>query len=86
MDMRRATVTIPDELEEQLDAWLDTQPARPSLAKVMQAALRMYLAEKRLEAVEYRPPAGPFDFTVDEVGSGHSDVSIEHDAHFAGER
>jgi Arc/MetJ-type ribon-helix-helix transcriptional regulator len=85
MDMRRATVTIPDDLEKELQAWLDAQPARPSLAKVLQAALRLYLAEKKLEALEYRPATGPFRFTVDEVGSGHRNVSVEHDAHFAGD-
>lgn len=78
-------MTIPDDLEQELQVWLDAQPARPSLAKVLQAALRMYLAEKKLEALEYRPPTGAFGFTVDEVGSGHRNVSVEHDAHFAGD-
>lgn len=83
MSMRRATVTIPDGLERELQAWLDSQPAPPSLASVLQAALRMFLDEKRLEALEYQAPTGEFSFVVDGEGSGHSDVSIEHDAHFA---
>ena len=84
-DMRRATITIPDDLEKDLQAWLDTQPAPPSLAKVMQAALKSFLTEKKLEALEYRPARYAFWITPAEHGSGYSDVSINHDAHLAGE-
>lgn len=42
--MRRATVTIPDDLAVQLDAFSSTQPASPSLTTLVQAALRSFLA------------------------------------------
>ena len=83
MNMRRATVTIPDDLEKELELWLSSQTAPPSLAKVMQSALRRFLAEEKLEALEYRPPRGAFSVSPAARGSGHADVSVEHDAHVA---
>lgn len=41
--MRRATVTIPDELEKALDAYRGDLEFPPSLAAVMQAAIKEYL-------------------------------------------
>lgn len=41
--MRRATVTIPPDLEEQLDEFIAGQDAPPSLASVVQTALRRML-------------------------------------------
>ncbi len=41
--MRRATVTIPDELEKALDSYRRDLEFPPSLAAVMQAALKEYL-------------------------------------------
>ncbi len=41
--MRRATITIPDDLEADLDAYLADQDAKPSLAAVTQSALRQFL-------------------------------------------
>jgi predicted nucleotidyltransferase len=43
--MRRATVTIPDDLAEKVDAYSERQPAGPSLTALVQAALRRFLAE-----------------------------------------
>jgi predicted nucleotidyltransferase len=43
--MRRATVTIPDDLARQVDAFSSRQPASPSLTTLVQAALRRFLAE-----------------------------------------
>ena len=83
MNMRRATVTIPDDLEKELELWLSSQTAPPSLAKVMQSALRRFLAEAKLEALEYRPPRAAFSLSPAAQGSGHTDVSVEHDAHLA---
>lgn len=81
--MRRATVTIPPDLDEELRAWLATQPAPPSLAKILQAALRMFLREKKLESLEHRAASAPFAISRAGGGSGHHDVSVEHDAHLA---
>ncbi|MEE8524612.1 MAG: hypothetical protein V3T72_11830 [Thermoanaerobaculia bacterium] len=77
--MKRATITIPDELEVELDAYLASQDAAPSLAAVVQAALRRYLREKRLELRQYIPPQSPLSITPAAAGSGKSDVSIRHD-------
>lgn len=41
--MRRATITLPDELEEELDLYLDRQAVRPSLASLAQQAIRQFL-------------------------------------------
>ncbi len=44
--MKRATITLNDELERAVDAYLRDQEARPSLIAVMQTALRQYLSER----------------------------------------
>jgi len=45
--MRRATITLTDDLETDLEAYLATQDAPPSLTALIQAALRRYLEEAR---------------------------------------
>lgn len=45
--MKRATITLPDDLETELEAYLATRDAPPSLTALMQAALRLYLEEAR---------------------------------------
>lgn len=77
--MRRATVTIPDDLETELNRYLKAQDAPPSLTGLVEAALRRFLEEKRLESRQHRPARRPFSITPAERGSGHHDVSIEHD-------
>lgn len=44
--MRRATITLPDDLEADLDAYLASRDAPPSLTSLVQAALRRYLDEE----------------------------------------
>lgn len=44
--MRRASITIPDDLGRALDKYLRDLEAPPSLASVVQAALRGYLEER----------------------------------------
>ena len=46
--MRRATITIPDELEALLERYLARLDAPPSLTTLAQAALRRYLEEASL--------------------------------------
>jgi hypothetical protein len=41
--MRRATITVPDDLAHALDDFIASQPARPSLTSVVEAALQEYL-------------------------------------------
>jgi Arc/MetJ-type ribon-helix-helix transcriptional regulator len=50
--MRRATVTIPDELEEALEVYRREREFPPSLAAVMQAALREYLNQRGYPVLE----------------------------------
>jgi hypothetical protein len=45
--MKRATITLSDELEAELDAYLAGQEVIPSLTSIVQAALRSFLAERR---------------------------------------
>ena len=44
--MRRATVTIPDDLEKVLESYRRDAEFSPSLAALMQAALREYLRQR----------------------------------------
>jgi hypothetical protein len=81
--MRRATITLPDDLEAELAAYLETQDAAPSLTGLVEAALRRYLQEKRLEARQYRPPTGPLRITPADQGSGVGDVALQHDRYFS---
>jgi hypothetical protein len=77
--MKRATVTIPEDLQNELAAYLETQESPPTLTALVQAALRRFLAEKRLEQWQYRPPRRRLSITPATAGSGRSDVSIAHD-------
>lgn len=43
--MRRATITLPDDLEALLERYLDRLDAPPSLTALVQAALRQYLED-----------------------------------------
>ncbi len=44
--MRRVTVTIPDELEGDLDRFMSDQPAAPSVTSVLQASLEQFLKQR----------------------------------------
>ena len=72
--MRRAPITIGDELESSLDAYLRQQDARPPFTAVVQAALKEYLAQRGFSA---KPRT--LRITPAKKGSGLRDVSIEHD-------
>jgi hypothetical protein len=76
--MKRATMTLPDDLAKAVDDYLKAQEAPPALTTVVQAALREYLRERGFLR-EYRPlkitPKG---------NSGRSDVSQNHDLYLTG--
>jgi hypothetical protein len=76
--MKRATMTLPDDLAKAVDEYVQAQEAPPALTTVMQAALREYLRERGFLR-KYRPlkitPKG---------NSGRSDVSINHDLYLTG--
>ena len=58
--MKRMIVTLPDDLEASLEDYLSEQDAPPSFTKLVQAALREYLQNRRLQERGYRPAQGPF--------------------------
>jgi Arc/MetJ-type ribon-helix-helix transcriptional regulator len=68
--MKRATVTIPDDLAQAVDSYVRAQEARPPLTVVVQAALRQYLTERG-----YPRAAGALRITPANRGSGRHDVS-----------
>jgi hypothetical protein len=78
--MRRATITIGDEIEVQLDSWMRQQDATPSLTTVVQAALKEFLALRGFGNVPRK-----LHITPSRKGSGSVDVSISHDRYLAGE-
>jgi hypothetical protein len=53
--MRRATITIPDELEKVLDAYRGDLEFPPSLAAVMQIALKEDLSQRGDSTLDERP-------------------------------
>jgi hypothetical protein len=77
--VRRATISIDDQLEAALAAYVKQQEIPPLLTSVMQTALREYLARRGVA-----PPASPLRITPAREGSGKADVSVRHDAYFAG--
>jgi hypothetical protein len=76
--MRRATVTIPDDLAKAVDRYVRDQEAPPALTSVIQSALRQYLMQRG-----YLASSGPLRITPARCGSGLRDVSINHDRYFA---
>ena len=79
-DMKRATVTLPDELEEALEAYRRSQDLPLSLTALTQAALRKYLEKRGFLA----PSSGrSFGIPLSGCGSGKRDVSAEHDRYLA---
>lgn len=78
--MKRATITIPDELEAKLQEYVRRQEVPPALTAVVQAALREFLEQReRSEEHGFRP----FRITPASRGSGLSDVSVNHDKYLA---
>jgi hypothetical protein len=77
--MRRATVTINDELESPLDAYMRQQEVVPPLTAVVHAALTEYLAKRGFVSGRRK-----FRITPARKGSSASDVSIAHDRYVAG--
>jgi hypothetical protein len=76
--MKRASMSLPDDLAAALDHYVQAQGAPPALTTVVQAALREYLRERGFLRA-YRPlkitPKG---------NSGRSDVSQNHDLYLTG--
>jgi hypothetical protein len=77
--MKRATMTLPDDLAEAVDNYLRAQEAPPTLTTVVQTALREYLRERGFLQVRRHLKIRPA-----KRGSGRSDVSENHDLFLAG--
>jgi hypothetical protein len=77
--MKRSTMTLPDDLVEAVDNYLQAQEVRPALTTVMQAALREYLRERG-----FLQPYKPLKIRPAKHGSGSSDGSINHDLYLTG--
>jgi hypothetical protein len=77
--MRRATITIGDDIEDTLEVYIRQQEVAPALTAVVQAALREYLARRGFGA-------GPkkLRITPARKGSGARDASVQHDRYLAG--
>jgi metal-responsive CopG/Arc/MetJ family transcriptional regulator len=83
--MKRITVTLPDELEHELNAYLASKDAPPNLTTLTQAALRDYLRTQRLSERAHRPAQKPFSVAplAEKDAHGEPDVSLRHDAYLA---
>jgi hypothetical protein len=77
--MKRATVTLPNDLAKAVDDYIRAQEAPPALTTVVQAALREYLRERGFMRT-YRP----LRISPAKKGSGRSDVSQNHDLYLTG--
>lgn len=62
--MRRAAVTIGDDIEAQLDAWMLRQDAAPPLTAVVRTALKEFLALRGFAA-----PSAKLQITPSSTGS-----------------
>ena len=69
--MKRATVSIPDDLAKAVDSYVGAQEAPPSFTAVVQAALRQYLTERG-----YLRARKPLRINPATRGSGRRDVSL----------
>ena len=78
--MKRATVSIPDDLAKAVDTYVQAQEAPPPLTAVVQAALRQYLTERG-----YMRARKPLRINPAARGSGRRDVSQAHDRYLAAE-
>jgi hypothetical protein len=69
-----------DDIEEALEAYRRDQEAAPTLTAVAEAALREFLSQRG-----YLASHRPLYITPAQRGSGHHDISVEHDRYLAEE-
>lgn len=81
--MKRATITIPDELEDDLDQYMSRHNPAPSFTALVQAALREFLRQDELAIRGFGPPKGRFEIPPAPAHDGPTDVSREHDRYLA---
>ena len=76
--MKRATVTLDEDLGGAVQAYVDRQDMPPTFTALVQAALREYLSRRGAG-----PPPAKLRITPARKGSGKRDVSLHHDRYFA---
>jgi len=76
--MKRATITLPDDLEEALERYVNEQETPVQLTAVVQAAVREFLGERG-----YLEASAPLRIRPAVRGSGQKDVSVSHDRYLA---
>jgi hypothetical protein len=79
--MRRVIVTVPDDLEHELDQYIERQAAAPSVATIVQVALREFPAAGALRERHYERATRPFGIEPlpERDEAGDADVSANHD-------
>ena len=77
--MKRATITIPDDLEQELNAYLERQEMPTPLTSLIQTALRAFLKEQKWKERDYRAPQTKLDVPISKSGSGLGNISVDHD-------
>jgi Arc/MetJ-type ribon-helix-helix transcriptional regulator len=82
--MRRVTVTVPDELEHELERYIERQATAPSVTTIVQVALREFLAAQALRERHYERATRPFELEPlpERDEAGEADVSRNHDRYF----
>jgi hypothetical protein len=76
--MKRATITLPDDIEQALQRFVQEQEVPVQLTAVVQAAVREYLGERG-----YLRAASPLRIRPAAHGSGEKDGSVSHDRYLA---
>ena len=76
--MKRATITLSDDIQQALVAYQQDQDRAPTITAVVQIALRHYLAERG-----YLPPTQSLRISPAPFGSGMRDASSRHDQYFS---
>jgi metal-responsive CopG/Arc/MetJ family transcriptional regulator len=76
--MKRATITLPDDIEQALERFVDEQEVPVQLTAVVQAAVREYLGERG-----YMRTSSALRIRPAKRGSGQNDGSVSHDRYLA---
>ena len=77
--MKRATITIPEDLAAAVEGYVRAQETPPPLTAVVQTALRQFLTGRG-----YLRSPSPLRISPAPRGSGRRDVSQAHDRYLAG--
>jgi len=76
--MKRATITLPDDIEQALEQFVAEQAVPVKLTAVVQSAVREYLGERG-----YLPSPAVLRIRPARRGSGKNDVSVSHDQYLS---